>query len=257
MMRIRTAALATVFAASFAATGAMAQQRPDGQQVNPSPMPPGSTAGSAPGMGSTGAAAAAGAPTSQANPSPMPPGSTAGTAPGMNPGTVPGATAQTGTPMGTAQGGTADRGTPGGTGAMAPSGQPDVSRGTAQVQAPRGTTPPGSDRSPDSTTGNIPGTNDGRTGATTPNRGTTSGGADPSPPAATTQHTEPRTAAAPVAGSNSFTEGQARARMGDAGFNDVQSLRLDDQGIWRGRAIRNGQQTGVSLDYQGNVVATP
>jgi hypothetical protein len=95
------------------------------------------------------------------------------------------------------------------------------------------------------------------TGATPAPSGTTGGG-QPStaPPAITTLHTEPRTAAAPVPGHNSFTEGQARARIADAGFNDVQSLRLDDQGIWRGQAIRNGQQTGVALDYQGNVVAT-
>jgi len=78
---------------------------------------------------------------------------------------------------------------------------------------------------------------------------------DATPPAVTTQHTEPRTAAAPVAGANSFTENQARARMADAGFNDVQSLQLDNQGIWRGRAIRNGQPTGVALDFQGNVTA--
>uniref|UniRef100_UPI001F2E9004 hypothetical protein n=1 Tax=Falsiroseomonas oryziterrae TaxID=2911368 RepID=UPI001F2E9004 len=100
------------------------------------------------------------------------------------------------------------------------------------------------------------GSTGGATGATTPGQGTTGGGMSTTPPAATTQHTQPRTAAAPVAGANSFTEGQARARMGDAGFADVQELRLDDQGIWRGRAMRNGQQTGVALDYQGNVVAT-
>jgi putative membrane protein len=60
-----------------------------------------------------------------------------------------------------------------------------------------------------------------------------------------------------VPGANSFTEGQARSRIGDAGFTDIQDLRLDDQGIWRGRALRGGQQTGVALDFQGNVVATP
>jgi hypothetical protein len=97
------------------------------------------------------------------------------------------------------------------------------------------------------------------TGSTTPGMTTQQGGgrADTTPPAATTQHTEPRTAAAPVAGANSFTEGQARSRIGDAGFSDVQGLRLDDQGVWRGRAMRAGQQTGVALDFQGNVVATP
>ena len=54
-------------------------------------------------------------------------------------------------------------------------------------------------------------------------------------------------------GSNSFTEGQARSRIEDAGFAQVSDLRKDDQGIWRGRAQRNGQQVSVSLDYQGNV----
>jgi len=97
---------------------------------------------------------------------------------------------------------------------------------------------------------------DNRSGATAPGRGTTGGGMDAAPPAASTDRSAPRTAAAPVAGANSFTEGQARSRITDAGFADVQGLRLDEQGIWRGRAMRNGQQTGVALDYQGNVVAT-
>ena len=56
-------------------------------------------------------------------------------------------------------------------------------------------------------------------------------------------------------GSNSFTEGQARGRMQDAGFSDVTDLRKDDQGIWRGRATRNGSPTEVGLDFKGNVVA--
>lgn len=103
-----------------------------------------------------------------------------------------------------------------------------------------------------------PTTAQGTTGTTTPGNTTTQGGGrnDTTPPAVTTQHTEPRTSAAPVPGANSFTEDQARSRIGDAGFNDVQGLRLDEQGIWRGRAVRNGQQTGVALDFQGNVVAT-
>lgn len=229
-MTIRKAAMASAVAVALGFGGAAVAQRPTGQEVNPSPMPPGSKAGNAPGMNSTGAAAARGAPTAQANPTPMPPGSTAGNAPGMNHGSVPGNTAQNqATP-----GGPADRGQIGGTGAQAPSGQPDVARGTAQATPPR---------------------EGAATGATTPNRGSTS--ADPTPPAATTQHTAPRTAAAPVAGANSFTEGQARSRISDAGFTDVQGLQKDDQGIWRGHAMRNGQPTGVALDYQGNVVATP
>ncbi|HZF76326.1 MAG TPA: hypothetical protein VE033_10900 [Acetobacteraceae bacterium] len=108
-----------------------------------------------------------------------------------------------------------------------------------------------------------PAPNGAATGATTPtqptqggNQGGTGQRSDTTPPAATTQHTQPRTAAAPVAGANSFTEAQARARMADAGFNDVQELQLDNQGIWRARGIRNGQPSNVALDFQGNVTAT-
>lgn len=62
------------------------------------------------------------------------------------------------------------------------------------------------------------------------------------------------TTAAPVAGSNSFTEGQARSRIEAAGFTNVTDLQKDDQGVWRGRAMRNGAAAAVGLDFQGNVV---
>jgi hypothetical protein len=58
---------------------------------------------------------------------------------------------------------------------------------------------------------------------------------------------------APVAGANSFTEGQARSRIEAAGFATVTDLQKDDQGVWRGRATRNGAAAAVSLDFQGNV----
>lgn len=64
-----------------------------------------------------------------------------------------------------------------------------------------------------------------------------------------------RTAATPQPGANSFTEGQARSRIEAAGFSDVSELQKDDQGIWRGRGMRNGQQTSVALDFQGNVTS--
>ena len=60
---------------------------------------------------------------------------------------------------------------------------------------------------------------------------------------------------APVPGANSFTEGQARGRIQDSGFADVSDLRKDDQGIWRGKAMRNGQSIGVAIDYKGTVQA--
>lgn len=56
-------------------------------------------------------------------------------------------------------------------------------------------------------------------------------------------------------GQNSFTEAQAKERIADAGYSDVGALKLDDKGIWRGTASKNGTSTSVGLDYQGNVVA--
>jgi hypothetical protein len=58
----------------------------------------------------------------------------------------------------------------------------------------------------------------------------------------------------PVAGANSFTEGQARDRIAKAGFENVKDLKQDRQGIWRGTAKKAGREVSVSLDYRGNVV---
>ena len=54
-------------------------------------------------------------------------------------------------------------------------------------------------------------------------------------------------------GANSFTEGQARSRIEAAGFTNLGELTKDENGIWRGRAMRGGQQVEVGLDYRGNV----
>lgn len=72
-------------------------------------------------------------------------------------------------------------------------------------------------------------------------------------PAVTT--TETANPAAPVPGANSFTEDQAKSRIQDAGYSDVSKLTKDEQGIWRGQATKDGKNTTVALDYQGNVVA--
>ena len=60
---------------------------------------------------------------------------------------------------------------------------------------------------------------------------------------------------APVAGANSFTEGQAKSRIEDRGFKNVSELKKDDNGVWRGKADQNGKSVNVSVDFQGNVVA--
>jgi negative regulator of sigma E activity len=59
---------------------------------------------------------------------------------------------------------------------------------------------------------------------------------------------------APVAGANSFTEGQAKSRIESNGYNSVSSLKKDDNGVWRGKAMKDGKAVDVSLDFQGNVV---
>jgi hypothetical protein len=60
---------------------------------------------------------------------------------------------------------------------------------------------------------------------------------------------------APVAGANSFTEGQAKSRIEQAGFGQVTGLKKDDKGVWRAKAVKNGTSHNVSIDFQGNVNA--
>ena len=75
----------------------------------------------------------------------------------------------------------------------------------------------------------------------------------PSNPAVRTG--EGNTATAPVAGANSFTEGEAKSRIEARGFANVSELKKDEQGIWRGKAQREGKSVDVALDFQGNVFA--
>jgi putative membrane protein len=57
----------------------------------------------------------------------------------------------------------------------------------------------------------------------------------------------------PRAGANSFTEGQAKSRIESRGFSNVSALAKDDNGIWRGKAMKDGKSVDVSLDFEGNV----
>ena len=58
---------------------------------------------------------------------------------------------------------------------------------------------------------------------------------------------------APVAGRNSFTEGQAQSKIEAAGYTKVTDLKKDDNGVWRGKASKGGSSTSVSVDFEGNV----
>lgn len=63
-------------------------------------------------------------------------------------------------------------------------------------------------------------------------------------------------AGAPLKGSNSFTEGQAKDRIIAQGMDGVTTLTKDGDGIWRGTAQQAGKSVQVAVDYKGNVVAT-
>ena len=86
---------------------------------------------------------------------------------------------------------------------------------------------------------------------------TTSGSNTPpaNPAPAPTTAAKSTTEKPPIPGANSFTEGQAKSRIESAGFSDVTGLTKDNQGIWRGKATKNGAAVSVSLDFKGNVTA--
>ena len=80
---------------------------------------------------------------------------------------------------------------------------------------------------------------------TTPQTSTT-------PSVSTPSATNPK---APMSGANSFTEGQAKSRIESNGFSNVSALRKDTEGVWRGKAMKNGASVSVGLDFQGNIVS--
>jgi opacity protein-like surface antigen len=67
---------------------------------------------------------------------------------------------------------------------------------------------------------------------------------------------EQKNSNAPVAGRNSFTEGQAQSAIEKAGYTNVTGLKKDDNGVWRGMASKSGATSNVSVDFQGNVNAS-
>ena len=64
-----------------------------------------------------------------------------------------------------------------------------------------------------------------------------------------------KTSTNPVAGANSFTEGQAKSRLEANGYANVTELKKDDNGVWRGKGMKDGKSVTVSVDFQGNVIA--
>ena len=129
----------------------------------------------------------------------------------------------------------------------------------AATTSPTTTTPTTTTPGTTSTPSVAPGTPT-RPSAPTSATGTGSTAPAPGATASTTDNNAVNTSpqnnpGAPVAGANSFTEGQARSRIADQGFTAVTDLKLDNQGVWRGKATREGKSVDVAMDYQGNVVA--
>lgn len=55
--------------------------------------------------------------------------------------------------------------------------------------------------------------------------------------------------------SNSFTEGQAKGHIENAGYTDVTGLQKTKDGLWTGSARKGGKTVGVTVDFKGAVTA--
>lgn len=74
------------------------------------------------------------------------------------------------------------------------------------------------------------------------------------PAVATEESTAERVAEAPAVGANSFTEDQVRGHLVENGFTQPSGLTQQEDGTWRGQAMKGGVTSTVTVDYQGNVV---
>jgi hypothetical protein len=57
------------------------------------------------------------------------------------------------------------------------------------------------------------------------------------------------------AASTSFTEDQARGHIKNAGYTDVTGLTKTPEGLWTGKAKKDGKTVDVSVDFKGAVSA--
>ncbi len=54
---------------------------------------------------------------------------------------------------------------------------------------------------------------------------------------------------------NPLSEADARSKLEASGFREIQGLTLDNDSIWRGTALANGERQSVAVDAQGDIVA--
>jgi len=55
------------------------------------------------------------------------------------------------------------------------------------------------------------------------------------------------------AGSTSFTEGQARGHIENAGYTGVTGLTKTPDGLWTGTAMKDGKSMNVAVDFRGAI----
>lgn len=72
--------------------------------------------------------------------------------------------------------------------------------------------------------------------------------ASPTPPASASK-------ASPSASLSYLTQDQAKAKIEAEGYSKVSGLRRDTEGIWRGKAEKDGLILNVTLDREGTVTA--
>lgn len=61
--------------------------------------------------------------------------------------------------------------------------------------------------------------------------------------------------AGPTPGASSYTEAQAKSAIESAGYTAVGPLTQNANGLWQGKATKDGKETSVSVDYKGAVTA--
>lgn len=117
--------------------------------------------------------------------------------------------------------------------------QTTTTQPSGSVPTTAGTTP-----ATNSPTGTPPGT-----GLVDRNTGTAAASGSRNQAVTTTSANAPM----PAKGSNSFTMGEARRRLERQGYTQVTALKKDQDGVWRGEAMKAGAKSGVWLDYKGNI----
>jgi len=82
------------------------------------------------------------------------------------------------------------------------------------------------------------------------------GGAVSGPQSNGAINTDANTTNAAVApASNSFTEGEAKGHIENAGYSDVTGLTKSPDGLWTAKAKKDGKAVDVALDFKGAVTA--